>query len=183
MGELPYSLCYRTTATRKSVSFAKKVLLQVAAMFPMSTSPHIHLGGDEVPSNVPDGQIVAFFSSLFAFLQGDLGGRRAVVWDEVLAVFQRHGSVQILRDHRVIVQAWQSGQAVRRALSAGLETVASPMEFACLNYKSTSYNLMQTYDPLLLSCDRTRERLPFKGRSFLGQGPACGQSTCQTRGH
>lgn len=158
-GELPYSLCLRDeSATRRSLAFAKTVLLRVAKLFPQSTTPYIHLGGDEVPHDVPGQQIVAFFSHLFTFLKEDLGGRRAVVWDEILAVFKRHGSVQTLRDHRVVVQAWQSGQAVRRALTAGLETVASPMEFVYLNYKSTPYALMQSYDPLVLSCSSDDDR-------------------------
>lgn len=170
-GELPYSLCLRdAAATRRSLTFAKTVLFRVAELFPQSTSPYIHLGGDEVPSDVPGYQIVAFFSHLFTFLEEDLAGRRAVVWDEVLAVFNTHGAVKTLRDRRVVVQAWQSGEAVLRALSAGVETVASPMELVYLNYKATPYSLMQSYDPLLLSC--THHDGQPSARLLLGAG-AC----------
>ena len=139
-------------------------------MFPTSTSPYIW----EVTKCRATFLMAksSRFSAAYLPSSKMTGGRRAVSGTKS-SRFQRHGSLQILRDHRVIVQAWQSGQAVRRALSAGLETVASPMEFAYLNYKSTPYNLMQTYDPLLLSCDRTRgEAFHSKGRLLLGAG-AC----------
>ena len=150
-GELPYSLClHDDSSTQRSITFAEKVLTRVAHLFP--NSKFIHLGGDEVPHDVPGRNIVKFFSSIFSFLENDLGGLKAVVWDEVLAVFKRFEDVQTLIEYDVIVQAWQGSSAVRRSLVAGLKTIASPMEVAYLNYKNTPYEVMRSYDPLQISC-------------------------------
>ncbi|MEO3749177.1 beta-N-acetylhexosaminidase [Streptomyces sp. B6B3] len=122
----------------RAVEFVRHVLDEVADVFPFG---YVHIGGDEVPPHewaasadaarrvAAEGlsgpeELLGWWSRQLADHLAGLG-RRAAVWDELI----EHGVPE-----GAAVFAWRGEKRVRRALAAGLDTVAAPEEFTYLDW-------------------------------------------------
>ena len=166
-GELDYALCLRHKYD-KVLQFSYDMLEHVQLLFP--TSSYIHVGGDEIPSgDVTNTALIQFFRSIATLLNKK--GKKMIVWDEVLSLFQQEQK-EVLPNNMVI-QAWQSTAAVRKALlSSSLPVIASPQEYVYLNKKGTTSERIASFNPMPCSVD-TRERQAIEKNNQLMGGSLC----------
>lgn len=152
--------------------FLDEILDALVALFPF---PHIHLGGDEVPSQVwarcprcrermsrsaasdPASLAAGWLELTEARLAAH--GRAGAYWDEAL---------DHLGERRALIFAWRGEAAVSRALESGHPTVACPLHPCYLDF----YPALEAGQPRAIGGFNHWRHL----RSFLpghGGGPAC----------
>lgn len=155
-------------------TFLQDVLTEVLDIFP---SPLIHLGGDECPPDRwlacprcrarmqaekldgPDALHGWFVQRVAAWLAAR--GRRAIGWDEVLAGGLAPGAV---------VQSWRGFEGAQAALTAGHDTIVSPISHVYLDQEDTRVDV-----PTVLSFDPAAAAA---GRAAGAQGEVLGGEMC-----
>merc|ERR1719487_3095752 len=132
---------------KNSDEFLEKVFAHVAKVFP---SKHVHIGGDEAPTNQWTRSFVAqktaqqFFEKLgeaesthvqkyFTHKVSDIlqkKGKTPSAWDEVLHTGGAPSST--------VITAWRSTDEVRRALDSGHKTINAVQEYLYFDHYQTS---------------------------------------------